>query len=273
MDRIYKLSQDAHERVYQRLESDLLAKSAPAAAPVAVVLGGQPGAGKSKLADIAMAKYFKNGSPSVINSEEYRYAHPYSPEILKKNDKKYAERTDPDVRVWTKRLFEAAVANKRDIIFEGTMRTGGPIMATIENLREAGYCIHIMIMAVRGEISRLGTLERYEDQKSAKGYGRWIDPVSHEEAYRGMMGTIRAIEKGSPVDSISIYNREGETLYHNGRGADGTLAKPPRFQDAASVIFNVQTQPMTKELEDTFSVRQKSLARRRREREAARDRF
>lgn len=273
MDRIYKLSPDMHERVYKKLEKDMLERSAPSAGPVAVMLGGQPGAGKSKLISIAMGTYFGNSCPVVINGDEYRDAHPYSLEILKKNDKKYAERTDPDVRAWTKRLFDAAVTNKRDIIFEGTMRTGGPIMLTIENLHRAGYKIHIMAMAVRGEISRLGTLELYEDQKAAKGYGRWVDPVSHEEAYRGMLGTLRAIEKGSPVDSVSIYSREGKALYHNGRGDGGALAKPSRFKDAASVIFNVQTRPMTKEEENAFSVRQKSLAQRKRERGVTRGIF
>lgn len=38
------------------------------------------------------------------------------------DDKRFAERTDPDVRDWTKRLFDAAIENKHDIIFEGTMR-------------------------------------------------------------------------------------------------------------------------------------------------------
>lgn len=270
MDRTYKLSQDQHEKVYKRLEKDMLAKSAPSARPVAVILGGQPGSGKSKLIDIAMRSYFKNSCPVIINRDEYRDAHPHSPEILKKNDKKYAERTDPDVRVWTKQLFDTAIANKRDIIFEGTMRIGGRIMATIENLRKAGYGIHIMVMAVRGEISRLGTLERYEDQKSAKGYGRWVDSVSHEEAYRGMPGTVRAVEKGSSVDSLTVYNRDGDVLYHNERGGGGNLMKPARYQDASSVILNIQTQPMTKEQEDAFSVRQKRVAQRKRARGAVR---
>lgn len=273
MDRIYQLSRDTHEKVYKRLEKDMLAESTPSAGPVAVILGGQPGAGKTKLIDIAMGKYFKNSRPAVISRDEYREAHPYSPAILKKNDKRYAERTDPDVEAWTRRLLDAAVANKRDIIFEETMRTGWPITATIENLRKAGYAIYIMIMAARAEISRLSAQVRYEDQKSAKGYGRWVDPVLHEEAYRGMIGTVRTIEKRNLVHSISVYNREGEALYHNARGGDGALAKPSRFQDAASVIVNVQTRPMTKEQENALSVRQKSLAQRKRERSAVRAKF
>lgn len=273
MDRAYKLSENQHEAVYKRLERDMLAKSTPGSGPVVVILGGQPGAGKSKLIDIAMRDYFENSSPVIINRDEYRDAHPRSQEILKRNDKKYAERTDPDVRVWTKRLFDTAVKNKRDIIFEGTMRTDMLIMAAIENLRRAGYKIHIMIMAVRGEISRLGMLERYEDQKSVKGYARWIDPASHEEAYRGMPATVRSIEKGSHIESISVYNREGEVLYRNRRGSDGVLAMPGRFHDAASVIVNVQTLPMTGEQENALSVGQKRIEQRKLERGAAKRRL
>ena len=127
---------------------------------------------KSKQIDVAVQSFLDAGV-AVINGDDYRMSHPQKDKILELDDKKFAEMTDPDVRIWTKRLFDTAIKNRRNIIFEGTMRSKEPLLTTIKRLKEEGYRVDIVVVAVKKEFSRLGTLMRYENQKTAFGYGRW----------------------------------------------------------------------------------------------------
>ncbi len=265
MDDSYQLSAEQHEAIFKRLERKMLAESKESTFPRIVITGGQPGAGKSKLIEIAKEHIFPDREPAIINGDDYRSFHPRADEILKADDKRFAERTDPDVRIWTKRLFNSAITNRRDIIFEGTMRNKEPIMETIQRLHEEGYSTDIFVMAVREEVSRVGILARYEWQKEDSRYGRWTPPESHDEAYKNMPDTVRAIESESPIDSMSVYNRAGDLLYENVR-QDGVYKKPPHAEDAKAALMKERARPLSLREQQSLdqqrkAVEQKMLAR------------
>lgn len=261
MDESYKLSLERHEAIFKRLEKRMLASSKETDSPRIAILGGQPGAGKSYLIDFAQEHIFPDREPAVINGDDYRMEHPQADQILADDDKKFAARTDPDVRDWTKRLFDSAIAGRRDIIFEGTMRNKGPIMETIQNLHDEGYKVDVLVMAVRGEVSRVGTLARYEGQKEKNKYGRWTPPESHDEAYENMPDTVLAIENKSPIDSMRVYNRAGELLYENTR-QDGVYQKPPQTADAKAAIVKERTRPPTQEEQHALSQQRQIVEKR-----------
>lgn len=215
MNNRFKLSDKEHERIYRILQSEMLSKSEKKEAPKIAILGGQPGAGKTNLIKMAARTLFNGQNVIKINGDEYRRLHPGIDTIIKEDEKKIAELTDPDVRTWTKRLFDTAIENRRNIIFEGTMRTKEPLMSTIENLKKNEYQIHVLALCVSSKISRLGILSRYEKQKESIGYGRWTPPTAHDAAYVNMPFTIEAIEKQSLFDRLTLYNRGGDILYVN----------------------------------------------------------
>lgn len=244
----YKLSSADHERVYQELEAEMLSSTTPADEPRVVILGGQPGAGKSNLIKLAQQEIFKGDSVATINGDDYREAHPHSKQILKENDKEYATNTDPDVREWTRRLLDSAIKNKRNIIFEGTMRNPQPLMSTIEHIKEQGYKIDIMIMAVQEKVSRLGVIDRYEKQKERNGYGRLTSMESHDEAARNLPNTAAEIEQKSPIDSISVYNRACECLYRN----DHCQEKTSPGKDVKTAIRSEVLRPLSVEEQEIY---------------------
>jgi hypothetical protein len=243
-DDSYKLSNIKHEIVFSDLERDLLSGTSAFLSPKAVIVAGQPGAGKSALIIFAQRELAPQ-TAAVINGDEYREAHPQAKKILLLDDKLFAERTDPDVREWTRRLFDSAIKNKRNIIFEGTMRQSKPIMETIAKLNQSGYTVEILAMAVNKEISELGIIERYEDQKHLYGVGRWTPPSAHEAAYMNMPNTLEQIESNSPVDRVRVFTRSQECLYDNHRpDATKELRKPSA---AKQVIMEERNRPMSKD--------------------------
>lgn len=248
MDEQYKLSEEKHNAVYAILERRTLGNVSSVDYPRVVILGGQPGAGKSKL--INMAVHALKPVPAIINGDDYRSAHPLAYEILRTNDKQYAEKTDPDVRLWTARLFNAAISKRCNIVFEGTMRNKEPLMSTIQYLHDVGYRIDIHVMAVKAEISRVGIVDRYESQKEFSGGGRWTPVESHDEAYLNLPSTVEALEQNSPIYSLKIYNHNGIALYTNMNGFKSISGRKSIFgvkSDAMAAILRVRKKPLTKD--------------------------
>ncbi len=210
----WKLDDNQHERVYRRIERERFGDSTPVENHQVVITGGQPGSGKSKLLEQAK-ELFSDGNVVVINGDDLRNFHPHAREILKHDDRKFAERTDPDSREWTKKLFERAIETRRNIVFESTMREAGPISKTMKLLRESGYRLTARVVATHERYSITGIFRRYEEQKAAKGYGRWSELSSHDAGYVGMPETVEYIEKQGLVDRLEVYTRSGDLLCAN----------------------------------------------------------
>jgi predicted ABC-type ATPase len=269
-DEAYRLSKIDHEIIFNSLLKDLLGKTSSQELPRIVILGGQPGSGKSKLTDIAKEMIFDNQPVAVINGDDYRMAHPKAEEIFKKHDKAFAEMTDPDVRGWTPRLLGAAIQGTRNIIFEATMRNREPLMSTINHLKENGYIIDVMVMAVHERMSRAGIVKRYENQKAKGGIARWTSFEAHDEAYRNMPETVEAIEKQSPIDSIRVYNRAGDALYSNERKA-GVFKSSLPWQNAKAAILKERDRPLSMSEERLLQENVKDIQRMMEKRGAGKD--
>jgi energy-coupling factor transporter ATP-binding protein EcfA2 len=243
-DERYKLSGREHENVFKQLLKEMLETTEPQECPSIVILGGQPGSGKSKLTEIARGVFFDDKPVAVINGDDYRQNHPQARKIYDMHDKRYAEMTDPDVRKWTPRLLEAAIEGRRDIIFEATMRNREPLMTTIKHLKEEGYKVGVFVLAANEHASRIGIVSRYENQKFSGKIARWTPTETHDEAYKNMPATVEAIELESPIDHISVYGRGGRELYKNEASGD-VLRRPLPGEGARRAIRNEHLRPLS----------------------------
>ena len=128
------------------------------------------------------------------------------------------------------------------------MRQSKPIMETISKLKQSGYMVEILAMAVKKEISELGIVERYEKQKEQFGAGRWTPLSSHDVAYENMPNTLEQIESSLPVDRVRVFTRSHRCLYDNRPDASKEVRKPPA---ATQAILEERIRPLSKdELQD-----------------------
>jgi hypothetical protein len=243
-DKRHKLPDREHALVYRRLERDMLSRSAESQSPRAVVIGGQPGAGKSMLLRAALESL--SGAPAVILEDDCRAAHPLSEEILASDEKHYADKTDLDVKIWMKRLLMVAAGNRRDIVFEGDKRNGDLLVNAVNRLKDEGYRVDVLVMAVGGEVSRLGILERYEEQREDVGYGLWVSLESHNKTYNNIPETVKTAELKCRMDSFGVCNRAGKVLYRN-VAREGIYTKPLHNADARAAIMKERGRPLSKE--------------------------
>lgn len=211
----YQLSPEDHQRIYQELlYREIECSTNPVEHPSIVILGGQPGCGKSGMIELSEEEY-PNRNVVIINGDDYRSAHPKSDEILRLHEIDYAKLTDSDGREWTKNLFSHAIETRRNIIFESTMRNDEPICSTIKYLIDREYQVKIRVMAVSEKESLLGIYQRFEAQKEFKGFGRMTPIESHNAAYTGILQTISRIESEKLFHSLQVYNRNHDLIYSN----------------------------------------------------------
>lgn len=132
----------------------------------------------------------------------------------------------PDSHVWTKKLFDQAIETRLNIIFESTMRESGPIAKTMKRLKSQGYHIAAQVVVTHERMSKTSIFRRHQEQKAAKGYGRWGELSSHDAGYEGVLKTVERIEKYGLVDKLEVYNRVGDLLYVNEYCAGEWFTKP-----------------------------------------------
>ncbi len=244
MDDAFKLDEKTHQRIYKEIECEQFSFTKPVDNPRVIITGGQPGSGKSRILDLSKAE-FHDRNVVLINGDEYRQYHPMLDRIKEVDDKRLAEFTDPDCRIWTKRLFDKAIETRRNIIFESTLRDPGPISETMKVLRDQGYHLKIKIVATPRWSSITAIFARYEDQKATQGYGRWSAFSSHDAGFEGLPRTVGHIENNRLVDEIQVYSRSLQLLYEND-------LRTPKGKSSALIAIDKERDrsPNSKELID-----------------------
>jgi soluble cytochrome b562 len=208
---------------------------------VAIIFGGQPGAGKSAAVQATRNEPDPQGGAVEIIGDDLRGYHPRYAWLMGKDDTTAAFYTDRDTGRWVEKAIAEARVQRVNIVIEGTMRDGDKVAATMESLRGAGYEIDARALAVNSRLSEQGILQRYEKQKADRGAGRMTTPEAHQAAYGGMLQTLERIERDKLADRVTIYRRGAEAIYSNVL-QDGQWVREPQ---ARAVVEAERNRPMT----------------------------
>ncbi|MCW3611289.1 zeta toxin family protein, partial [Burkholderia cenocepacia] len=142
--------------------------------PKAIVLGGQPGSGKSALAAEAAREFRGNGGAVVIDADRMREENPRYKQLSKEDPQNAADRTHKEAGEWATRLTMAAVEGRRNLVVDGTMRSPENIRELTNRLKENGYEVEARVMAVNPETSMTRARLRFEEQVAERGTGRFV---------------------------------------------------------------------------------------------------
>ncbi|KQS32459.1 zeta toxin family protein [Pedobacter sp. Leaf194] len=123
--------------------------------PVAIILGGQPGSGKSELTTAAL-KMLK-GNAVICNADEYRDYHPKAEEIKENHEEFYPELTVDYSQPWNNELRAYCEGHKLNFILETTFSSGQRMNDTIKQIKAKGYQVYLLVLSVNEQLSFLGT--------------------------------------------------------------------------------------------------------------------
>lgn len=209
------ISQQSLENAYRRLERDALQHSEAQERPHAILLGGQPGSGKSFLANQAESDLRGKGGSIVIDADRMREENPRYQQLSKEDPLNAADRTHKEAGEWAQRLTLTAVNERRNLVIDGTMRNPEAILELASRLKDHGYSVEARVMAVDAETSMTRSRLRFEEQVEARGTGRFVNREQHDNAYDGIPKSVEALERAKVVDSVKLYDSDHRVVYEN----------------------------------------------------------
>lgn len=192
------------ESIFEQEKELLFKEIEPSEKPLAIILGGQPASGKSKLTDIAESEHDGRKFLSV-NGDLYRAYHPEYGNLIK-NAQKYSSDTQIFSNVFTEKLIDEAIKRKCDIIIEGTMRNPNVPKMTANLFRKEGYKVEAYAIAAPDVITRLGIYLRFQEEVNRKSVGRLAEIEPHDAAVIGLPKSLDLLFKEKLVDRISIHS-------------------------------------------------------------------
>lgn len=155
------------------------AKALPAEQPTMVLVGGQPGAGKSAAADNVRDEFKKLGGYVHVDADRLRDEIP-----LPRGSHPTSEETQNDARRLVQILRTHAIDQRLNIIEEGTYRDANAVQKFVSDRNADGYKVEMMAVATPREESLLGVYQRYEMQHLIDAPNpRFVPEKYHDEAY------------------------------------------------------------------------------------------
>lgn len=229
----YKLSEEEHNRIGEEIKKIMLYDKYPVPNPIAIIDIAPPASGKTGLNSYGNAQ-FEDSNVVIINSDELKPFHPKIDEIAKLYPEYYTKVTDQESNTWTSDLFDTALRDGYNVIFEGTGRNAR-ILETIK-AKMQNYKVIVRGMAVNELNCLISLLERYENQVFTRGWGRLVTLDHFYETYNEMPNTVDAIEKSGVVDAVEVYRR-GDKPHQPTKIYDSRDQQTGRFPNAKYAVL------------------------------------
>ena len=218
-------------RAYKKVEQWSLGNALAQESPRAILLGGQPGAGKTGLAMMAMQELKERGGSVLIDADHLRESNPRYEALSRTDPQNAADLTHKEAAEWARRLTTAAVLGRHNLVIDGTMRDPEGIRNLATRLREQGYTVEARVIAVNPEVSIARARLRFEEQVASRGVGRFVNQAQHDVAYKGLADSVSLLESSKAVDAIRVYDANQREIFVN-QLVKGQWQHPPAAQQA-----------------------------------------
>ena len=215
------LSEKENEDIYRRekIFERYAAVAKSQKQPIAVIIGGQPGSGKSSIAERFKNDYEHSGIVH-IDVDELRKYHPHVGSFNEKNDRLTSIYTGNDAGIWSQKLVKDAVDNRFNMLYESTLKNVDNLLSHVDILTRIGYEVELKVLAIPYDISMLSTYFRYEQPKANGDYGRFVHDKPMRDCYQNQTVTIEALQQQGKLNSIEVYSREGNIFAGDYRTVD-----------------------------------------------------
>lgn len=209
------------------------------------ILGGQPASGKSSILDKIQDKF--DGNIVSLNGDDFKQFYPNYEKLAKENPFETSKLVQPYSNYVVNHLKQEAIEKGYNVLVEGTMRTAEVPLKTANEFIANEYKAEAHVISSNYYSSRIGIVERYENEVAKGGFGRMVDVNNHDEAYSNIPNTIKALVDSGKFDNISIATRGGEVIAETARGDDVVKSyvnhrenlTPEIYLDVAERINNV----------------------------------
>lgn len=197
-------------KIWKKLTIDSM--PTPQENPSAVLLGGQPGAGKSFGTQEVSNRL--NGNAIIINGDEFRPYRAGYEEIYKEHGKDASKYTSDFSGAMVQKVRDEAVKQKLNIILEGTFRTSEIPLKEAENFKRNGYTVDVVVCTCPKETSWQSTIERGDRDKDLGLIPRYTPKEHHDLVVQNLPQNADKIFQSENIRHFEVYSRT-EKLFDN----------------------------------------------------------
>ncbi|WP_369383168.1 zeta toxin family protein [Streptomyces sp. cg36] len=207
--------------------------------PLVVYVSGQPGSGKTALADMIHTALRHRGGAVRIGSDAYKTFHPAYRLLLAEDDRTAGLKVRPDTRRWRDDVEQHVRQRRLDAVVEAALEDPQGFRGAAGAYRAAGYRIEVAVLATPEALSQLGITHRYASEVHTTGGGRYVSPDNHDTCSTALIDTLAVIEAEYLADRVTVFRRGHESLYTNTL-ANGSWHHPP---NAARAVIQERSRP------------------------------
>jgi len=243
------LSESQQQLLASDIIGDALDLTTAVPHPTAVLLGGQPGAGKSAVKGQVVARFADNGGIVAVDPDEIRLALPYMDAYLAKGGSAIPDYANKDAGTVAYMVLQGVAAAQRNVLNDGTLRNTELAKNMALDLTSAGFNVEFHGMAVYPDLSHARTYLRREEEirRSPTGFGRAVDDGFHHAAVEGYTSTVKAFYADKRVARMVLYDRAGavatDVKLEAGEWRVSGLDAVPAEKHPMNVLHKAHTQP------------------------------
>lgn len=205
-----KLDAELHKKIFDEQIATALSHVDSQVKPRAIILAGQPGAGKGNVAAAALREFGQQAV--VIDPDQMRDFYPDVRHLKASNPYSWADKTHEDASQWAKELRGAAIGQQKNLIIDSTLGKYESAAQLVSELRGKGYEVEVRALATHRLESELGVEARFSASMGTQGHGRYVPAHIQEEVYAKLPGNLDQLRKVDGVP-VRIFDREGTELY------------------------------------------------------------
>lgn len=209
------LARDEIDDIYRSLIQPTLfgGSSGAESSPTLVLLGGQPGAGKSRASTRLLAEH--NGMVA-LSGDDLRTFHPRFRELVTDMPERAGEVFAEVTRPWVRSVLQDSLAGRHSLLLESTFGDPEVTLATAARFRDAGFRVRVVAIASPRVLSLVTAASRYLRDHRAKAPARFTRLSAHDRGYDGTTRLIESLGASAPVDQVTIISRNGNILFDHG---------------------------------------------------------
>lgn len=219
------------EHVYQTLIHPILFGASPGGepTPTLVLLGGQPGAGKSRASARLLTEH---DSMVELTGDELRIFHPEYRQLTTNRPEQAPAILAETTREWVRAAIKSSLEERRSLLLEGTFGDPEVTLSTADRFRDAGFRVRIVAVASPRVLSVVTVASRYLRDRKLGNPARFTRLSAHDRGYEGTARLLGSIDSPDSVERVTILSRSGSVLFDLARDPGGAVS----FSDAVSAL-------------------------------------
>lgn len=181
--------------------------------PRLILIGAQPGAGKTKAAQRARKELNALGAPVMADIDDIRPLYPDIKDIFTTSPFKMSALINKDCWGWTSQLLLDARHAKNNVVYQATIRQANRIEDLIKDFQKDGFAVDLYVVAANAKHSVFGIFKRFEDAIQKWDIGepvipRWVPIPFHNAVYKNFPQNVDYLAENARLERVGVFSRD-----------------------------------------------------------------